>query len=177
MHRIHRLALSPARSRPSWRSRMTVWRFKSCSTCGGDLGRDEDLWKCWQCGRYHYSLPSLPLGVPPPEPDPPDWVGVESRARERRRSGYGGRAGRNINVVVEARQISDEKWVARNRDVIAFLDEGRTVREIAWMTSKAQRQIRVVRERLVDLRLGAPYLHPISGGEHGDDVVECSCGN
>lgn len=133
-----------------------VWRFKSCSKCGGDLAQEEDDWRCWQCGRYRFSRLSRTVDIPQPEPDLPVWAGAPHRVRGPRRRGYGGKVGRNINAVVEARQTSDDRWLARNRDVIAYLDEGLKVQEVAVLTSKGQRQIRVVRERLADLRMGAP---------------------
>ena len=32
---------------------MTLFRFKACTKCGGDLVFDEGDWLCLQCGRYY----------------------------------------------------------------------------------------------------------------------------
>ena len=71
--------------------------------------------------------------------------------------------------MVDAKNISDERWIARNQQVIAFLDEGRTVGEIALLTARGRRQIRVVREKLADLKMGDEYIHLSSGGQHDID--------
>ena len=62
------------------------------------------------------------------------------------------RAARDINSVIAAKDRSENRWWNRNRDVIRFLDEGRTVREISDLIGRGQRQIRVIRERLNDIR-------------------------
>ena len=54
--------------------------------------------------------------------------------------------------MIRAKNLSDAKWWGRNWDIIAYLDEGRPVGEIAMITARGQRHIRVVRERLADLR-------------------------
>lgn len=33
---------------------MTLFRFKACTKCGGDLALDEGDWLCLQCGKYYY---------------------------------------------------------------------------------------------------------------------------
>lgn len=33
---------------------MTLFRFKACIKCGGDLALDEGDWLCLQCGKYYY---------------------------------------------------------------------------------------------------------------------------
>jgi hypothetical protein len=53
-----------------------------------------------------------------------------------------------------AKDRSDERWWVRNANVIRYLDEGLPVREIALLVSRGERQIRVIRERLNDLRAG-----------------------
>ena len=38
---------------------------------------------------------------------------------------------RNINAVIRAKQVGDQRWWVRNRQIIDFLDQGKPVREIA----------------------------------------------
>ena len=33
---------------------LTLFRFKACTKCGGDLALDEGDWLCLQCGKYYY---------------------------------------------------------------------------------------------------------------------------
>ena len=54
--------------------------------------------------------------------------------------------------MIQAKNISDALWWARNQQIITYLDEGWTVQEIASLTERGQRQIRVIRKRLADLR-------------------------
>lgn len=54
--------------------------------------------------------------------------------------------------MIAAKDRSDIRLRDRNRDVIRYLHEGRTVREISAIIGRGQRQIRVIRERLSDLR-------------------------
>lgn len=131
---------------------MEIWSFKDCSKCGGDLKQDEDVWRCWQCGRYYYQnlvqLVHAPL----------ERAGILTSRTESavsKAGGYGARIDRNINSVIQAQYKSDEKWSIRNSQVIAYLDEGRSVSEIAQLTARGQRQIRVVRERLMDIKAEA----------------------
>jgi len=35
---------------------VTAVRLKCCAKCGGDLKSDEGDWRCWQCGKNHYSV-------------------------------------------------------------------------------------------------------------------------
>ena len=135
--------------------------FKGCQKCGGDLVFDEGDWKCWQCGHYYYARAAGPI----PEPDatsldesviPSDLEdGAQVSSRRGRRRGYGARGERNINAVIRAKEASDEKWWARNREIIEQLDRGLSVRDIARLVGLGERQIRVVRERLADLRSAA----------------------
>jgi hypothetical protein len=54
--------------------------------------------------------------------------------------------------VISAKVRSEHLWWRRNRETIRLLDEGRTVREISVLLGRGSRQIRIVRERLNDLR-------------------------
>ena len=54
--------------------------------------------------------------------------------------------------MIRAKRVSDERWRARNQQVIEYLEQGLSVREIARLAGRGERQIRVVRERLADLR-------------------------
>ena len=128
-----------------------MWcKFKACPKCAGDLVLDGDEWRCWQCGHYFYPKPPL-VEIPS------DLTSVEASriigrqmrvaTRHSRR-----RAARDINSVIAAKDRSENRWWNRNRDVIRFLDEGRTVREISDLIGRGQRQIRVIRERLNDIR-------------------------
>ena len=125
------------------------WNFKGCSQRSGDLTLDEDIdiWRCWQCGRYYY-FNVLQCDEPPLQG--PDRLDEQGRGRAK----DGSRAIRNIDSMIRAKMNSDERWWARNQQIIAYLDDGRTVREISMLMMRGQRQIRVVRERLGDLRAG-----------------------
>ena len=131
-------------------------RLKACRKCFGDLVLDVDEWRCWQCGTYYYPSPAkadVPLRSVATE-RPTVMIGG-AVAQLRRRSK---RAARDINSVIAAKNRSENRWWNRNHEVIRFLDEGRTVREIATLIGRGQRQIRVIRERLNDIRAGAPDL-------------------
>ena len=47
---------------------------------------------------------------------------------------------------------SDDRWWQKSREIIRHLDEGRTVKEISELAGRGERQVRVIRERLNDLR-------------------------
>ena len=141
--------------------------LKGCTKCGGDLIYDAGDWKCVQCGQYYYpvrpgsfeELPSKSVdGQQPLEADNhtslhgPSQAAEAAPPRRGRRREYGARAQRNINALVKARQLSDERWWGRNRDIIAALDRGLSVREVATLFDRGERQIRVIRERLAELR-------------------------
>ena len=125
-------------------------KLKSCRKCGGDLVLDVDEWRCWQCGRYYYPLPPpterRPVADRPVRVLVPVGVAVDGAKRR------GRRAARDINSVISAKARSEHRWWRRNREAIRLLDEGRTVREISVLLSRGPRQIRIVRERLNDLR-------------------------
>jgi len=57
-----------------------------------------------------------------------------------------------FNSRIVARDRSDSRWWERNRDVVKYLDQGLSVREISILVSHGERQVRIIRERLHDLR-------------------------
>ncbi len=69
--------------------------------------------------------------------------------RRRRRSRW---AVRDINSLIVAKDRSDERWWRRNDDIIKHLDQGKSIREIALLVDRSERQVRVVREQLNDMR-------------------------
>ena len=66
------------------------------------------------------------------------------------------RSPRNLNSRIVARDRSDSRWWERNRDVVKYLDQGLSVREISNLVSHGERQVRIIRERLHDLRTNNP---------------------
>ena len=129
-------------------------KFKGCAKCKGDLVLDGDEWRCWQCGTYYYPRePVMDLPLECQEPQPVVQVAeceVRSRrARARRRTMT------NINSVIMAKERSDDRWWAKNQDVINRLKEGCSVRDISESIGKGQRQIRGVQERLKDMALAS----------------------
>ena len=141
--------------------------IKACTKCGGDLIYDDGDWKCWQCGQYCDMRVEMPSGVSHPVPieRPAPAESLDTRPTpepstnsngdhdgQRHRRPYGARSARNINAVIRAKQVGDQRWWVRNRQIIDFLDQGKPVREIANLVGRGERQIRVVRERLADLR-------------------------
>jgi hypothetical protein len=50
-----------------------------------------------------------------------------------------------------AKDRSEQRWWSRNAELIRFLDAGNSVRPIAALFCKSERQVRVVREQLNDL--------------------------
>jgi hypothetical protein len=126
--------------------------LKSCHKCGGDLVQDNDEFRCWQCGSYYYpkiDLPELPLYslAPQVSGDPDDLPGAPRRRRRCSRW-----AVRDINNLLVSKDRSEQRWWVRNDQIIRYLDEGKPVREISILVGRSERQIRVVREELNDLR-------------------------
>ena len=124
--------------------------LKECQKCQGDLVLDGEEWRCWQCGHYYYpNIPELQLEGPDTMAmaDSADLVG--GKARRRRRSRW---AVRDINNLIFAKDRSEKRWWDRNSDLIRLLDNGKTVKEIAATAGRSERQIRVIREQLNDLR-------------------------
>ncbi len=154
-------------------------RLKSCTKCGGDLILEEPDWRCVQCSQYYYVwMPGLTLEaerlypterngelphatlVGPRAPDPTEAGNTngdhEFQGPRRVRSrAYRPRTLRSINSVIDAKIVGDSRWWQRNRVVIEYLDNGLSVPEISQLTDRGQRQVRTVRERLVDLRQAA----------------------
>ena len=153
--------------------------LKSCTKCEGDLVFDDGDWRCVQCARYYYGE-SLDMIAPPNLPFPSveteklvgdpsavfqaGFVTVARRTDSAYRAGSPTRkftddprvrANRSINSVIQAKSVGESRWWVRNRQVIEYLDQGLSVREISLLTDRGQRQIRVVRERLTDLRAEA----------------------
>ena len=131
-------------------------RFKTCNKCRGDLVLDGEEWRCWQCGHYYYPTPCV-TDVPPdaeeakallPGSGPEPGISANGHAPVRR-------AARGINLMIAAKDRSEVRWRRKNNDIIRYLDEGRSVREIASLIGRGQRQIRVVRERLRDIRVNS----------------------
>ncbi|MBM3943781.1 MAG: hypothetical protein FJ316_12910 [SAR202 cluster bacterium] len=125
-------------------------QLKCCTRCKGDLVLDGDEWRCWQCGRYFY--PDTPDLQPPPEEAAAEAAEEELGlvvARRQRRPRW---AVGDINSLIVAKHRSEQRWWIRNQELIKYLDEGRTVREISTLVGRSERQVRVVREQLNDLR-------------------------
>jgi hypothetical protein len=51
-----------------------------------------------------------------------------------------------------AKDRSEQRWWSCNAEMIKFLDAGNSVREIAVLIRKSERQVRMIREQLSDLR-------------------------
>jgi hypothetical protein len=66
----------------------------------------------------------------------------------------------SVNSFISSTSRSEFRWWHKNQDVITFLDEGRTVKDIARLINRGQRQIRIIRERLNDLRDCGVELQP-----------------
>ena len=142
-------------------------QLKSCGRCGGDLVLDREDWKCLQCAEYYYGDKGYlrgelrPVRVPIPAGVPEEGSGssasdlgsIDAAALAPSRKGpYNHQAPRNINSIVAAKAIGEERWLGRNSKVIGYLDQGLSVREISFLTGRGPRQIRNVREKLADLR-------------------------
>ena len=156
--------------------------LKNCGKCGGDLILDDSSWRCIQCAQYYYDTQPSPDGgrgpveygrtLPSSHGDstsaltPPATTGLlfppvmateagsgEIRIRRRGgREGYAARYGRSIDSFVQTKNAGEARWWDRNRQIIEQLDRGLSVREISVLTERGPRQIRVIRERLADLR-------------------------
>lgn len=76
---------------------------------------------------------------------------MASGASDRKRQ-FAHRTPRHQNPAVSTTRTNEKMWWVKNQQVIFHLDQGKKVREIAEIVGLGPRQIRVVRERLRDLR-------------------------
>ena len=127
-----------------------LWRLESCDKCSGDLVLDGDEWRCWQCGAYYY--PREPVMDLPPESEivtlpvqATDSKVPTRRARTRKFTTS------NVNASIVSKECNDQRWWARNQEIIDRLKKGETVRNISEVIGKDVRQIRSIRERLKDM--------------------------
>ena len=126
-------------------------QLKSCHKCGGDLVLDGDEWRCWQCGQYYYPRPArveLPARSSESESSNGKFEATASSGHRQPRR----RSPRHVNSLIMAKVRSDDRWWQKNREVVSHLDEGRTVKEISVLVGRGERQIRIIRERLNELR-------------------------
>jgi hypothetical protein len=133
-----------------------LYRLKGCGRCGGDLLQDNDEWRCFQCGHVYY-----PERTPERAQLPLEWAVVaqagfasnekDDRDDDRQRPKVR-RSARHLTPDTSVTRFNEERWWDRNQQIISHLDQGLKVREIAEIVGKGPRQIRVVRERLRDLR-------------------------
>ncbi len=135
--------------------------LKSCHKCGGDLVLDGDEWRCWQCGQYYYPKPArveLPACPSAHEGLNGKFAATASNGQSQSRR----RSPRDVNSLIRAKVRSDDRWWQKNRGIVQYLDEGRTIKEISGLIGRGERQIRIVRERLNDLR--ASNAAPVASG-------------
>ena len=126
-------------------------QLKSCHKCGGDLVLDGDEWRCWQCGQYYYPKPEnveLPAQPFVRERSNGRFTATASSARRQPQR----RSPRHVNSLIMAKVRSDDRWWQKNQEVVSYLDEGRTVKAISALVGRGERQIRIIRERLNELR-------------------------
>ena len=126
-------------------------QFKSCHKCGGDLVLDGDEWRCWQCGQYYYPRPArvdLPARPSERERSTGEFSASASTARRQPQR----RSPRHVNSLIMAKVRSDDRWWKKNREVVSYLDDGHSVKQISALVGRGERQIRVIRERLNELR-------------------------
>ena len=130
-----------------------LYLFKGYGKCEGDLLMDTDEWRCFQCRRVYY-----PARTPEEQQlDRTAFQGSSAVCEDSDRPEVR-RSARHLNPVVAASKANEEQWWNKNQQVISHLGQGKKVREIAETAGKGPRQIRVVRERLRDLRSAAPEL-------------------
>ena len=130
-------------------------QLKSCSKCRGDLILDGDEWRCWQCGRHYYprrspdDLRDLLLEI---RSEPVEASSPTSFSQTRPPSRRATRSLRDVNARIAARDRSERRWWLKNIEVVRHLDSGKSVKEISSLVGRGQRQVRIVRERLYDMR-------------------------
>ena len=130
-------------------------QFKSCTKCFGDLVLDGDERRCWQCGQHYYPRRSEEALRDLQQESRLDAVAASSQtdrpqARPPRRRAT--RTLRDVNSRISARDRSERRWWLKNMEIVRHLDEGKSVKEISSLVGRGQRQVRIVRERLVDMR-------------------------
>ncbi|MBT99476.1 MAG: hypothetical protein CL902_12765 [Dehalococcoidia bacterium] len=137
-----------------------LYMLKGCGKCGGDLGISFDEWSCIQCGACYYPKNAvMDLRLEPVDVQQPVAVGGASDGEDR-----GGKrpkirqSARHLTQVPAETRFNEEQWWNKNQQVIKHLDQGMKMREIAEIVGRGPRQIRVVRERLRDLRSAVPEL-------------------
>ncbi|MCH7713791.1 MAG: hypothetical protein IIC99_09225 [Chloroflexi bacterium] len=130
-------------------------QLKCCSKCRGDLVLDGDEWRCWQCGQHYYprrSTEDLRDLFQETQREPTSSSSPAERPRSlppRRRAT---RTLRDVNSRIAARDRSDRRWWLKNLEIVQHLDAGKSVKEISSLVGRGQRQVRIVRERLFDMR-------------------------
>ena len=134
---------------------MTIWNFKGCQKCCGDLFMDDGDWQCLQCGRYYYRRPVVTV----PEPAEQEHLSFNGHQPRRRRPS-GGIAGRNINAFVNGQRAHSERWWTRNQNVIHFLSQGRTVEETAKLAGRTRRQVKEVMSLVKEMDVQAQEAPP-----------------
>lgn len=133
-----------------------LYLFKGCRKCCGDLIQDGDEWRCFQCGHVYY--PQCPAMERQLKAEDFERLDVASETGTERKRPVVRRSARHLTPVLAATRLNEQQWWAKNKTVIYHLDQGKKVREIAEIVGKGPRQIRVVRERLRDLRTAEPEL-------------------
>jgi len=119
-----------------------------CGRCGGDLLQDNDEWRCFQCGNVYYPEHSqLPLERAVAAQVNFAYNEDKGLLRPKVR-----RSARHLSPDTTLTHFNEEQWWDRNQQVIQHLDQEMKVREIAEIVGRGPRQIRVVREKLRDLR-------------------------
>lgn len=130
-------------------------QLKCCSKCGGDLVLDGDEWRCWQCGQHYYprrSVEALRDLLLETRREPAAASLPVERPKSHPPLRRATRTLRDVNSRIAARDRSDRRWWLKNMDIVRHLDEGKTVKEISSLVGRGQRQVRIVRERLYDMR-------------------------
>ena len=130
-------------------------QLKSCSKCRGDLILDGDEWRCWQCGQYYYPRRSTEALRDLLQETRPEPVAASSQAsfyKSAPPSRRASRSLRDVNSRIAARDRSERRWWLKNIEIVRHLDEGKSVKEISSLVGRGQRQVRIVRERLYDMR-------------------------
>ncbi len=118
-----------------------------CPRCRGFLVYDPDLrgMVCLNCGRCYYMLPI----------DAPATTTLVGKKKVRKLP--------RVNNRIKAEVTRNNRWRAKNQEVIDYLDQGLTVKKIAVLTGCGERTIRAIQERIRD-------SGPIDGGEDDGNI-------